>query len=102
MHSFLLRVIVVASVLLPIVPANRAETPRATVTFDNKSGQPALVKLIGPSRRTALVPNRQKRTVTAVGGRYYILTATDRSLTTIPIPKATRSTSRKRRGSIPS
>jgi hypothetical protein len=74
MHSFLLRLIVVASVLLPTVPASRAETPRATVTFDNKSGQPALVKLIGPSRRTALVPNRQKRTVTAVGGRYYILT----------------------------
>ena len=74
MRSFLVRLIVLASVLLLAVPTGRAETPRATVTFDNKSGQSALVKLIGPSRRTTQVPNRQRRTVTAVGGQYYILT----------------------------
>jgi hypothetical protein len=74
MRSVLIRLAVLAGVLLPTVPAGHAETPRAQITFDNQSGQPALVKLVGPSRRTTQVPNRQKRTVTAVGGNYYILT----------------------------
>jgi hypothetical protein len=74
MRSLLLRLVAVASILLPAISAGHAETARAQITFDNQSGQPALVKLVGPSRRTAQVPNHQRRTVTAVGGEYYILT----------------------------
>lgn len=51
-----------------------AESPRAQITFDNKTGQLALVKLVGPTRRSAQVPTGQTRTVTATGGHYYILT----------------------------
>jgi hypothetical protein len=54
--------------------AQRGQTPRATITFDNQSGQFALVKVVGPTRRQAQVPNAQKRTVTVAGGQYYILT----------------------------
>ena len=54
--------------------AGHAQTPRATVTFDNQSGEPARVKLIGPTGRLTEVPNKQKRTVTVIGGQYYIVT----------------------------
>jgi len=54
--------------------AQRGQTPRATITFDNQSGQFALVKVIGPTRRQTQVPNGQRRTVTVAGGQYYILT----------------------------
>jgi hypothetical protein len=74
MRSVLVRIAILASVLLASITASQAETPRARITFDNQSGQPALVKLVGPWRRTAQVPNLQKRTVTATGGQYYILT----------------------------
>jgi hypothetical protein len=49
------------------------QRPRAEITFDNQSGDAALVKLIGPTRRTVQVPDRQRRTVTVNGGSYYIL-----------------------------
>jgi len=67
-------IIILASVAVTASTASRAETPRATITYDNKSGQLALVKLIGPSRHTTEVPNHSKRTVRVVGGEYYILT----------------------------
>jgi hypothetical protein len=44
-----------------------------TITFDNKSGETALVKVIGPSGQTVEVPNRQSRTVNIEAGEYYIL-----------------------------
>lgn len=43
-----------------------------TVTFDNQSGEPALVKLVGPTYREIQVPTGTKRSVTAGGGRYHI------------------------------
>jgi hypothetical protein len=73
MRSVLIRFAALASLLLA-VPAVHAQTPRATITFDNQSGQTALVKVIGPTRRTTQVPNSEKRTVTVLGGEYYILT----------------------------
>jgi hypothetical protein len=76
MRSLLARLFIVmlAGAAAATSTASQAETPRATITYDNKSGQLALVKLIGPSRRTTEVPNHQRRTVTVVGGEYYILT----------------------------
>lgn len=44
-----------------------------TITFDNRSGEPASVRVIGPSKPTADVPNGEHRTVVVKGGQYYIL-----------------------------
>jgi len=43
-----------------------------TITFDNKSGQPALVRLSEPSPTKIEVPSGSTRTVTASAGRYVI------------------------------
>src|SRR5262245_6846995 len=60
--------------LFPTITASHPQTPRATITFDNQSGEVALVKVIGPTGRQTEVPNAQKRTVTVLGGQYYIVT----------------------------
>lgn len=44
-----------------------------TVTFDNQSGEPALVKLVGPTSRSVEVPTGKQETVTAAAGRYFIM-----------------------------
>jgi hypothetical protein len=74
MRSRLIRLLAVVALVLLTVAAGHAQTPRATVTFDNRSGEPAVVKLIGPTPRRVEVPNRQRRTVTVVGGQYHIVT----------------------------
>jgi len=43
------------------------------VEFDNQSGQPALVKLIGPTMKEVNVPINSKLSVTALPGNYHIL-----------------------------
>jgi hypothetical protein len=60
-------------VLLLTATLSYGARPRAEITFDNQSGDAALVKLVGPTPRTVPVPNQQKRTVTVTGGSYYIL-----------------------------
>lgn len=45
----------------------------SSVTFDNKSGKAALVKLVGPTTQAVEVPDGQLRTVKTAPGRYYIL-----------------------------
>lgn len=50
-----------------------AENNPNTITFDNKSGEPALVKVIGPTGQIVEVPNKQSRSVNAAAGEYYIL-----------------------------
>ena len=42
------------------------------VVFDNQSGEPALVKLIGPTQTEVLVPNGAKAGSDAAAGRYVI------------------------------
>jgi hypothetical protein len=42
------------------------------VTFDNKSGEPALVKLLGPTATSVEVPNMETRSVSALAGQYHI------------------------------
>jgi len=44
-----------------------------TITFDNKSGEIALVKLMGPTKVAVEVPSEQEKTVHASAGEYYIL-----------------------------
>lgn len=50
-----------------------APPPPNTITFDNQSGQNALVKLIGPTTVATRIPFGQKKTVHAKEGEYYIL-----------------------------
>ena len=55
-------------------PSIHAQDNPNTITFDNQSGESALVKLIGPTGHTVEVPNGESRTVNAAAGEYYILT----------------------------
>ena len=45
-----------------------------TITFENQSGEGALVKLIGPVRWNIPVPNGTSRAINVPAGNYYILT----------------------------
>jgi hypothetical protein len=45
----------------------------STVSFDNRSGAPALVKLMGPIGQVVHVPDGARRTVKAAAGKHYIL-----------------------------
>lgn len=55
------------------VPRVQAEHPPNTITFDNQSGEPALVILKGPTEKTVEVPDGQSRIVNAAAGKYHIL-----------------------------
>lgn len=55
-----------------------ASTSKSTITFDNQSGELALVKLVEEATGQAVmqieVPTGEKRTLPTGGGDYYILT----------------------------
>jgi hypothetical protein len=72
MRFLFFRFLIFVGVALLNGAAGHAQSLPATITFDNRSGQPALVKLIGPSKRQTSVPLGQSRTVNASGGRYFI------------------------------
>ena len=44
----------------------------STVTFDNKSGMPALVKLVGPTASSVSVENSKKESAAVLPGHYFI------------------------------
>ncbi len=44
-----------------------------TITFDNQSGEFAIVKLVGPTKTAVEVPNGQERTVHVETGDYFLL-----------------------------
>lgn len=50
-----------------------AQALHNTITFDNQSDEPALVKLVGPTAQTVDVPHGEKRMVTVAAGEYYLL-----------------------------
>lgn len=54
--------------------AAAAAPPRNTITFENHSGEPALVHLIGPSEQRLEVGSAEKKTIHVTGGRYAIVT----------------------------
>jgi hypothetical protein len=74
MRSILFRLFPSALILIAFALACNAQTRTATITFDNRSGDFAVVKLIGPSKHVAEVPDGERRTVNASGGNYYIVT----------------------------
>jgi hypothetical protein len=51
-----------------------AQTFRNTISFENQSGEEALVKVIGPVRGNVPVPNGTTRAINVPAGSYYILT----------------------------
>ena len=59
--------------LSTIAPNIFAQGNPNTVTFDNKSGEFGLVKLVGPSSLIVEVPPGKKSTVNVAAGEYYIL-----------------------------
>jgi hypothetical protein len=62
-------VTVVTAIVLTAALSAKAQN---TVTFDNQSGEPALVKLIGQTPKEVLVPTGTKQSVEASAGRYTI------------------------------
>jgi len=63
---------IVSSILYALPPRARAELV-SSVTFENKSGQAALVKLVGPTAQTVDVPDGQSQSAKVAAGKYYIL-----------------------------
>jgi len=61
--------------ILSLLHANTlgAQSARSTITFDNQAGEPATVKLVGPTMQVVEVPNGEKRTVHAAPGEYHLL-----------------------------
>jgi len=51
-----------------------AQESKNMITFENQSGKLALVKLVGPTAKSAEVPHGETRTVNVTAGDYYILT----------------------------
>jgi hypothetical protein len=74
MRPLFFRFLIFAGLAFLTGTAVHAQVPSASVTFDNHTGEPALVKLIGASKRLAEVPDGQRRTVNVAGGQYYIVT----------------------------
>ncbi len=73
MGSLFFRLVALAGVMIMAGGVSHAQAPSATITFDNRLGDPASIKLIGPVRQTVEVPVRQRITVTVPGGQYYVL-----------------------------
>src|SRR5271166_2035949 len=63
------KIILSLSILLAWMISASAQN---TVSFDNQSGEPALVKLIGPTSSEIEVPNGTKPVVQASAGKYFI------------------------------
>ena len=52
-------------------PSNRYG--RSIITFDNQSGESALVRLMGPTRAEVLVPNGSRNTINRVAAGHYVI-----------------------------
>ncbi|MCX6565595.1 MAG: HEAT repeat domain-containing protein [Candidatus Aminicenantes bacterium] len=69
---------IIASVFLGALVTAMAAFPslasaQNTVTFDNQSGEPALVRMIGPTSKEIEIPNGTTNTVEAAAGKYTIM-----------------------------
>jgi hypothetical protein len=61
------------AVLVLVAGIGFAQTGRSTISLDNQSGEPALVKLVGPTGHIVEVPSGTSRTVNVTAGEYYLL-----------------------------
>jgi hypothetical protein len=62
----------VLTVLLFVTGVAQAEPPN-TLTLDNRSGEDALVKVVGPTRAAVEVPTGSSRTLHVAAGGYVLL-----------------------------
>lgn len=60
-------------VILSLTPTLSSQETPNTITFDNQSGKPALVRVIGPTYREISVTDQSKETLQVAPGEYYIL-----------------------------
>jgi hypothetical protein len=65
-------VAILAAAFFVVCASAQSASPN-TVTFENQSGQGALVKLVGPTRGVVPVPNRSRAGIHVQAGEYYIL-----------------------------
>ncbi|MGD2126732.1 MAG: hypothetical protein PVG99_11675 [Desulfobacteraceae bacterium] len=72
--KFLVSIFFIALNLWAVPQSIYAKDNPNTITFDNQSGEDALVKLIGPTKRAVKVSNGETQTVNVAAGKYYILT----------------------------
>jgi hypothetical protein len=63
----------VPTLLVAGILGAQAQPPHSTVTLDNQSGEPVLVKLVGPTAQVVEVPNAETKTLTVASGEYYPL-----------------------------
>ncbi|MGB7748252.1 MAG: hypothetical protein WBN75_13300 [Verrucomicrobiia bacterium] len=63
------KIILSLSILFACIISASAQN---TVSFDNQSGEPALVKLIGPAPNEVEVPDGTRQSVQASAGKYFI------------------------------
>ena len=67
-----IRVAILAAAFFVVSAGAQSASPN-TITFENQSGQDALVKLVGPTRGVVPVPNRSQAGIHVQAGEYYIL-----------------------------
>ena len=72
-RSAITRLVLLLVALTPVSTVVSAQGYTNQITFDNRSGNDALVKLIGPAGGVVAVPNNQDRTVQVPSGTYFIL-----------------------------
>lgn len=65
-------IIFTAFIILIFISYSEATSEKNTLTFINQSGDDALVKLVGPSKKTVEVSNGGSQTVNIAGGEYQI------------------------------
>src|ERR1019366_7247961 len=65
--------VVLLAALMPLSTFVHAQGYDNQITFDNRTGNDALVKLVGPTDGVVAVPNNQDRTVRVAPGTYFIL-----------------------------
>ncbi len=67
------RFLIVIALLIVVFPEpTKAEGEKNFLTFINKSGEMALVKLVGPTRKEIHVPHKQEKTMRISSGVYRI------------------------------
>lgn len=69
-HSLIL--FLIFSISSALSSAQAEDNPN-TITFENESGEPAVVKLVGPSDQSVEVSQGESRTVNVAAGKYHIL-----------------------------
>ena len=67
------RLLLFLILICPALPLLYAEDHPNTITFENQSGEPAVVKLVGPSGQSVEVPQGKTRTINVAAGEFYIL-----------------------------